>query len=165
MWPQVAPSVWPPALLLVVVCAWVGKEFPDTEEWEENRVQETLLDQQLCSRESRSLSWVSSLKTKIIPAGRVALDDWLACCRVSIFTSYGVRELGWYRWVGLMATIAIGLSQFWKWPWYRSPHLWFWYKILHLGIGLHISRPHCIMMKSESIHCSVMSDSSQYHGL
>ena len=70
------------------------------------------------------------LKTKKIPAGRVALGEWLGCYRVStrvgILPSMGSGD--WPVWIRrLMATVAMGLGQFQRF----SPR--------DLGTGLHIA--------------------------
>ena len=58
-----------------------------------------------------------SLKTKKIPAGRVALGQWLGLyrvgTRVGILPSMGSGD--WPVWIRrLMATVATGLGQFWR---------------------------------------------------
>ena len=62
-----------------------------------------------------------SLKTKKIPAGRVALGDWLGWVFLPHVGSVSSVGSG-----GLLAVVTVGLSRFQRWP-------WFW---LHLsGLG------------------------------
>ena len=79
-----------------------------------------------------------SLKTKEIPTGRVALGEWLGSVFLSNMGSVGGVQ---FKTGGLMATVAMRLSQFQRWPWcgalplgprYKASHLWPWYRALQV---------------------------------